>query len=150
MCEQDKAVAVTREFDDNTIKVLVRFDTVSEAVEYLSTDNPEIDQDALVAGHYGIDAPEEMLNPVTELKHEVTHPVGSGMSGKSIAIAQSRDEMALAYSVKLIDVFGNAILNRVLEKPLEQWEPTLARASYRLADLMIAEALKPNRVDQEQ
>lgn len=43
-------------------EVVARFDTIAEAEDYLAT-SAAIDPDRLEAGDYGIDAPEEMINP---------------------------------------------------------------------------------------
>jgi hypothetical protein len=56
------SVAVTHEGQDNTITVLARFSTITEAEDFLNT-SAIIDPDDLQAGRYGIDAPEEMMNP---------------------------------------------------------------------------------------
>lgn len=54
-------VAVTLEKADGSIAVVARFTTIAEAEAYLA--GPGIDQVSLAAGDYGIDAPEEMVNP---------------------------------------------------------------------------------------
>lgn len=63
-------VAVTLEYFENEetgekgrIEVLERFATIKEAEDFLSSDDERIDPIWLNAGHYGIDAPEEMVNP---------------------------------------------------------------------------------------
>jgi hypothetical protein len=55
--EPEKPVAITLDGE-----VIARFDTVAEAEDFLGT-SATIDPDRLEAGDYGIDAPEEMVNP---------------------------------------------------------------------------------------
>lgn len=43
-------------------EVIARFYTLAEAEDFLGT-SATIDPDRLEAGHYGIDAPEELINP---------------------------------------------------------------------------------------
>lgn len=58
-----KPVAVTLDNPaTGEIEVIARFDLITEAESFLAT-SATIDPDYLEAGHYGIDAPEEMINP---------------------------------------------------------------------------------------
>jgi hypothetical protein len=58
-----KPVAVTLCTPDMDREVVLeRFATIQEAEQFLA-ESPTIDAGHLLAGHYGIDAPEEMVNP---------------------------------------------------------------------------------------
>jgi len=59
-----------------------------------------------------------------------------------IVTLNDRDTLAREYSLKLLDAFGSEIVKSSVQAPLQQWEPAVAKASYRLADLMIAESQK--------
>ena len=154
MGRQVKPVAVTRQFPDDRIKVLARFDSVSSAEEYLASDDPAIDQEALLAGHYGIDAPEEMMNPpatedATIFGHNSMGTTEAVSCIKVFDVYSTRNELAQAYSLKILDAFAEKILEGIIKPPLLSWAESIARASYGLADIMLAEGLKSSPTRQQ-
>lgn len=65
-------VAVTLETPGkDDVEVITRCDTVKEAEDFIAKD-PSIDPAARDAGHYGIDAPEEMINGPADQRAQAT------------------------------------------------------------------------------
>lgn len=88
-CSNDEApVAVTLE--DEGVTVIARFHTVAEAEDFLAT-SATIDPELLEAGRYGIDAPEEIINP----------PPSPSYLTQSINLDTQFDELPIARQLDL-------------------------------------------------
>lgn len=101
-------VAVTLEKADGSIAVVARFATIAEAESYLA--GPGIDQVSLVAGDYGIDAPEAM----TAARHrelDANHKSGNLMFERlarlhAAAVSDARQRHPVTHGMTDAAVYG--------------------------------------------